>query len=653
MVAKLTEQQRLEFDELLDHKPDLNQDVIARRLAEFETLVEQGKIGLKDEIYPRLMMERARHFAMNGDYSSSLHALQLVHNACLVQGNRDCEIRCRNNMALVKQELGELFEAIDMWERLLQEDLDIDARVLYTNNLGVAYNRALKPKEAIKAYFAALELLDSGEVSNSAADIYNNLGNINRGSGNMDKALEYFFKALGMYKQLDNPQRIALIYNNLSATYNELQDLENAEKYSILALEHYRKYMPEHTMSVVLNNYAALRMLQLKFTEAEELYKESLEIAERYHDEFMQTKILNNLALIATEQDDPDLAIHYAEESRTIAHRTQDLISEKNAYSCLKDAWQSKHDFTQAYLAQSVEMVLIGRINQNNTPLDIAQAEARFLQRQLEAQLDVYRKQNEALEQSNQIILDKSKEMETQNNLLMATNQLMGRIISIITHDVRGPVATIAQIAELLCTGGLEDKREETLRQLHLSARRTEGLIDDLLYLASRYKSGLDEEPVELELCETLRDGVKLAETVATPKGIQLQFSSNRTQLKVFIAKERLRLIVRNLISNAIKFSNPGDTIRVEVLANDEILRLCVRDQGIGMTEKQVQKILAGAVFTELGTQQEKGFGMGLVFVLEAILHTGGTLQIDSKPGEGSAFIISYRMVDLAVESQP
>jgi len=394
-------------------------------------------------------------------------------------------------------------------------------------------------------------------------------------------------------------------------------------------------------------------MLQLKFTEAEELYKESLEIAERYHDEFMQTKILNNLALIATEQDDPDLAIHYAEESRTIAHRTQDLISEKNAYSCLKDAWQSKHDFTQAYLAQSVEMVLIGRINQNNTPLDIAQAEARFLQRQLEAQLEVYRKQNEALEKSNQIILDKTKEMETQNNLLMATNQLMGRIISIITHDVRGPVATIAQIAELLCTGGLEDKREETLRQLHLSARRTEGLIDDLLYLASRYKSGLDEDPVELELCETLRDGVKLAETVATPKGIKLQFSSNRTQLKVFIAKERLRLIVRNLISNAIKFSNPGDTIRVEVLANDEILRLCVRDQGIGMTEKQVQKILAGAVFTELGTQQEKGFGMGLVFVLEAILHTGGTLQIDSKPGEGSAFIISYRMVDLAVESQP
>ncbi|MEF3695283.1 MAG: tetratricopeptide repeat protein [Candidatus Cloacimonadota bacterium] len=652
MASTLTEQQSHDLQELLDHKADLSQEEVARRLAEFEHLVEGGKISLKDDLYPKLKMEKARLFAMSGDYRSSLEALQEVHEACLVQNNHECDLRCMNNMALVKKQLGELFEAIEIWEKLLQEDLDTGSRVLYTNNLGVAYNRAMKPKQAIKAYFAALELLDNQEQSDSAADIYNNLGNINRSSGNMEKALEYFYRALDIYTNLQNSQRIAMIFNNLAATYNEMQDLENSDKYCILALEHYKKYMPEHTMSIVLNNYAALRTMQLRFVEAKQLYTDSLDIAHRYNDEEMQTKILNNLALIAIEQEDPDLAIKFAEESRTIAHRTQDLISEKNAYSCLKDAWQSKRDFAQAYLAQSVELVLIGRINQNNTPLDIAQAEARFLQQQLEAQLEIYRKQNEALEQSNQIILEKTREMETQNNLLMATNQLMSRIISIITHDVRGPVATIAQIAELLSSGELEERREETLKQLHISAQRTEGLIEDLLYLASRYKSGLDEDPTELDLYDTLQDGVKLAETVATPKGIKLDFYCNRNPLRIMIAKERLRLIIRNLISNAIKFSNPGSTIHLDVLADDETLRIIVRDEGRGMTDKQVGKILAGAAFSELGTNQEKGFGMGLVFVLEAIIHTRGTLQIESKPGLGSAFIISYHMEDLAVEPQ-
>ena len=647
MSLVLTERQRREFQELLDHKAGLSPEEVSRRLTEFETLVESGKISLRDEIFSKLKMEKARLLAMAGDFKTSLQALQEVHKACKIQDNRALDLRCRNNIALVKQNMGELFEAIDIWEKLLKENLDIESRVIYTNNLGVAYNRALKPKQAIDAYFSALELLDTDEVSNSVADIYNNLGNIHRSSGSHEKALEYFFVALKMYQKLKDKERMAMVYNNLLATYNEMQDLVNAEKYSSLALDYYKRYMPEHTMSIVLNNCAALRTIQERYSEADKLYLESLDIAERYNDESMQTKILNNMALIALEDNNADLAIEYAQKSQTISHRLQDTISERFAYSCLKDAWQMKMDFTQAYLAQSIELVLVRRINQNNTPLDIAQAEARFLQKQLEAQLEVYRKQNEALELSNQIIMEKTTQMETQNNLLMATNQLLNRIISIITHDVRGPVATLSQITGLLSTGCLQDKQEETLKQLHLSAKRTEGLIDDLLYLASRYKSGLDEEPEELDLCETLQDGVKLAETVATQKGIKIRFSSNCKSMKVFIARERLRLIVRNLISNAIKFSNPGCTIDVEVISDDTNLKLIVKDQGIGMTEKQVQKILAGAVFTELGTQQEKGFGMGLVFVLEAILHTGGTLEIESKPGEGSTFIITYRLDDL------
>jgi signal transduction histidine kinase len=72
-----------------------------------------------------------------------------------------------------------------------------------------------------------------------------------------------------------------------------------------------------------------------------------------------------------------------------------------------------------------------------------------------------------------------------------------------------------------------------------------------------------------------------------------------------------------------------------------------VRDTGLGMSPDKVRKIMEGTAFTELGTQQEKGFGMGLVFVLEALMHTKGKLNIISEPGHGSTFTISYSMQDM------
>jgi len=648
MSQHISEEQLIRLQEVVDHKPGLNPDEMSVRHQEFEDLVKQGAINEDDPIYLKMKMVGAHLKAIKGDFPASLTALEEVLILARKHKERDWELRCLNNIALVRQNLGFLFESIHIWEDLLKEDLSLRDRVLYANNLGVAYNQAMKPKQAINTYFHALELLESTGETEGAADLYNNLANLSRNTGVLDKAQDYYLKALELYEKEGNNERLAMVYNNLCALFNETHDLPESEKYATLAKDFYERFLPENKHSPLLNNVAALRTLQQRFPEAEQLYQDSLRIAEKYNDRSMQTKILSNLALIAMELDNPDASIDYANRAQVIAHELEDTTSEKKAYSLLKDAWQSKLDFTQAYLAQSIEMVLERRLNRDNTPLDIAQAEARYLQHRLEAQLEKYKEQNLALEESNAIIHENTQELETRNNLLVATNKLLNRIISIIAHDVRGPVATITQTTEMLTKGMLQEHQDKVLRQLNDSSHQTETLINELLDIAQKYKSGDDELPESFEVNQALRNSVRLAEAIALTKDIKVSFTTNCDPLQINMDRSRLRLIIRNLLSNAIKFSHPGSTITLALdCHDDESLKISVIDSGLGMSPDKVSRILEGTAFTEPGTHQEKGFGMGLVFVLEALMHTKGKLSIISEPGHGSTFTISYLKQDL------
>ena len=647
MASKLTAEQSSYFDDVLNRRPGLGLDEIASRHAEFEQLVMEGMIDEDDPIYIKMRSVGAYLLSAKGDYKSALVKLNEIVELSRRLGNLIWEIRTLNNIAYVKNLMGDVFEAIEIWEKLLLEDLTLADRALYATNLGAAYSKAMRPKDAMRVYHEALELVQDNDDPILKADLYNNLANLYRKSSSYEKAIDLYLLALDLYKERGSNERLALVYNNFCATYLDMREPDKADEYGVLALEYYDKYMPERTRSIVLNNIAAIADIRRDYQKAEDYYLLSLAQAEKSEDKEMMTNVLSNLSLISWENGRFDQAKDYALRAQTIAHEINDLYAEKTSYTRLKDAWQSMGDFAQAFLAQSVEMELEEQIYKSNTPLDIAQAEAGFLQKRLKAQIDKYREQNHALEESNSIITKKTMEMETQNNLLMATNSLLNRIISIIAHDVRGPVATIAKISEYLLDGTLRSDNPELMHSLYDSAQNTSHLIDELLELARKYKAGVDEDSEVFDLMESMYKGKRLADVSAKNKDIHIEIKSNRESIPIRIARNRLNLIIRNLMSNAIKYSPRGATINLDIEVNDDLLWLHVRDQGTGMDAAQIERIRTGRSFSKLGTQSEKGFGMGLVFVLEALIHTGGVLEIESEPGKGSCFSVCYHLSDL------
>lgn len=163
-------------------------------------------------------------------------------------------------------------------------------------------------------------------------------------------------------------------------------------------------------------------------------------------------------------------------------------------------------------------------------------------------------------------------------------------------------------------------------------------------------KSGIVEEAEVFELNETFRQGLELARASAKPKGIKIVLHSDTDPIPVCMGRNRLSLIIRNLMANAIKFSNPDSEINLYLHKNDNLLSIAICDQGMGMSREQIDEILAGKAYSRMGTQQEKGFGIGLVFVLEAVMHTKGKLEIESEPGKGTCFKVIYKCEDVLAQ---
>jgi signal transduction histidine kinase len=117
--------------------------------------------------------------------------------------------------------------------------------------------------------------------------------------------------------------------------------------------------------------------------------------------------------------------------------------------------------------------------------------------------------------------------------------------------------------------------------------------------------------------------------------------------ITIFVEKEMMRIVCRNLISNSIKFTNEGGSIELNSRADNEFLYLTVKDSGIGMSKETIEKINAKVYYNTMGTAYEKGSGFGLMLCRDLIHKHGGELLVESEPGNGTAFTVKLPLEEV------
>lgn len=225
---------------------------------------------------------------------------------------------------------------------------------------------------------------------------------------------------------------------------------------------------------------------------------------------------------------------------------------------------------------------------------------------------------------------------------LKEMNLTKDRLFSIISHDLRSPVAGILSLTNLLNTNIRiyePAKSEKYIRLIGDSVEQTLNLIDDLLIWSKSQTGMIEFTPVYFNLGELISDTVESMKTPALFKEIQLDYENQGVELRCYGDTNMLKTVLRNLIQNAIKFTSPKGRICIETTIQNGSISVSVTDNGTGISSTGVEKLFtAENIISTPGTEGEKGTGLGLVLCREFIEKHNGTISATSEEGKGSKF---------------
>ncbi|WP_276135037.1 sensor histidine kinase [Polluticoccus soli] len=232
-------------------------------------------------------------------------------------------------------------------------------------------------------------------------------------------------------------------------------------------------------------------------------------------------------------------------------------------------------------------------------------------------------------------------QIAAQHLQLERLNQEKNKLFSIISHDLKSPLASICSYLELLSEDMVPaEQRKEFEKELLMVTGNTSELLQNLLSWSKTQMEGTAVRLAQLNLYQTLHATLDVQETTAEKKGIHLSYSIDDSMI-VVADYDMLQLVVRNLVSNAIKFTDTGGSIQVKAYREDDHCRLVVKDTGRGIPVDKQEDIFTLKTSSTYGTNNEKGVGLGLVMCKEFTELQGGRIWFASVEGQGTTFYVS------------
>lgn len=255
-----------------------------------------------------------------------------------------------------------------------------------------------------------------------------------------------------------------------------------------------------------------------------------------------------------------------------------------------------------------------------------------------------YDKERRAAEQKA-IAVEKSKEqILLQKDQLEQGNIEKSKLMSIISHDLRTPLMNIQDYLELLNKNELDSVERASLEKALLkSTNNAVEMLSNLLNWSKSQMEGPQVRLVEVDLLSVLLGTLEMEKMQAFKKGISLNYNIP-PQLIVIADVDMLQLVVRNLISNAVKFTPHGGLVNIDAQLLLGDCKITVSDNGKGIAPDKQDMIFSIKSEPEFGTDNEKGVGLGLVLCKEFIERQGGSIGFESVLGLGSSFFIFVRL---------
>ncbi len=244
----------------------------------------------------------------------------------------------------------------------------------------------------------------------------------------------------------------------------------------------------------------------------------------------------------------------------------------------------------------------------------------------------------------HQITLVAAKRLiQKQNEELRATIGNRDKMYSVIAHDLRSPMASIRMVLNLVVSSVTSDmvgpELYGLLDQANKESEEVHDLLDNLLKWTKSQTGRLNVVTQDLDLNDIVPGVVDIFQMIAVTKNITLELTHANEPLVVRADNDMLKTVVRNFMSNAIKFSPEGSTIEISMKAEGDFAKVSVRDHGVGIAPERIGNIFHKGE-TTYGTGGEEGSGLGLQLCADFARKNGGDVMVESTLGEGSTFSV-------------
>ena len=521
--------------------------------------------------------------------------------------------------------------------------------------------------------------------------------------GNLEKSLEYLIESARIAERGDMPGLLGEAYTEISASYTSNGDVRNALRYSNMAIDIFRETDKKQELAISLMNvgyvYYTIDNLDtalLYFNEAEPYFEEmgfnlgaaytignralvywkrgdlekaknglskALEMLEPYGDLYGMSDFYVQLGSVFLDEGNIQEAIDNTSIGLEMA-LTEDLKEQaRDASLTLYQLYKGEKEYRKALEYQTQYIALKDSIQDQETTQQLADIRTAYEvgQKQIEVDLANQQKENRQILAialgviailaagffvNFYLAYQKRKKFSQKLEALNATKD---KFFSIVSHDLRGPVSAFNGISTLI-KGYLEqkayDELEEVSEEISKSSNSLSELLDNLLSWAVQQQGNVPYNPVPVDVNEIVNTTVQIFETTAKAKQIAIENKIGRP-LYINSDKDTTMTIFRNLVGNAFKFTSQGGKVWIEAETKDDQVHVMVRDTGIGMSQKQVDKLFQMRENRSYGTDGETGLGLGLQLVQEFVTMNKGTITVESIEGEGSTFIVSLTAPDM------
>ena len=517
------------------------------------------------------------------------------------------------------------------------------------NLLGNFYSLQGNFSKARSYLMQSLKLWQKLDPDNTAG-ILSDIGNTYYNENNYPKALEYYKAAYAASRRVGDKLGYAYTLNNIALVYMDQKQYDSAIAYSKQALYYYHLILAKDGIAGAELNISRSYSLKGDYSNALPHVKEALIFGKQLNDRTLLYSCYSQMAKIYDKTGDYKSAYECQRLKTAYADSLNDItIKQKTADLQAKYESSQKEAENKALRADEARQVEL--INRQRLlagfigivlflSLIILLIVVRYSNQQ-KHNLILLREQNQQIQAANDELARLNEEALDQKTQLETANAFKDKLFSIVSHDFRSPLISLQSFLFLL------DEVELTKEELQFMSKDllervnvTYDFLENLLSWAKSQMKGYTPELQLVNIHAMVDKQFELFNAQALAKTIRL-YNHVSVETSIMTDVNMIKLVLRNLISNAIKFSQEHKQIMVTCYSENEYCIINVEDNGLGMSENELGKLFIAAGHTTLGTADEKGSGIGLKLCKEFVEINGGKIWAISKLNEGSTFSFS------------